>query len=104
MYSPNTIIAISLSAISNACLVVGEVAYQTVIIKMTSPKTRGKVMGSFDAIFVVIYSVGSAIGGWIWENASPYTLFWAAGLLGIPVALMMSLVRIENPETPMEAI
>jgi DHA1 family multidrug resistance protein-like MFS transporter len=98
MYSPNSIIAISLNAISNACLGIGEVAYQTAIVKMTSLETRGRVMGGFDAIFVVTYSVGSAVGGWVWENASPYALFWVAGLLGMPVAFVMSLVRIENDE------
>jgi MFS family permease len=99
IYSPISFIAICLSAISNACLGIGEVAYQTAIVKMTLQEMRGRIMGTFDAIYVVTYSAGSVIGGWIWENISPYILFWTAGLLGIPVALAMSLVKIDQPAT-----
>ncbi|MGQ9514455.1 MAG: MFS transporter [Thermoproteota archaeon] len=99
IYSSISPVAICLSAISNASMGIGEVAYQTAIVKMTFQKTRGRIMGAFDAIFVVTYSAGSAVGGWIWENISPHMLFWMSGLLGIPVALVMSLVRIDQHAT-----
>ncbi|MBO3803739.1 MAG: MFS transporter [Candidatus Brockarchaeota archaeon] len=96
IYSPSPSFAILFSTVSNVFLEFGGVAYQMTIVKMTRQETRGRIMGGFDAMYVMTYSAGSAIGGLIWERASPRFLFWVSALLAIPMGLMMAFMHVDS--------
>ncbi len=71
----------------------GFVAYETMLSDVTTPRTRGTVVGLFGTVTGLISAGAPALGAWLQEQTHANSPFWAALLFAMITALL--LMRIE---------
>lgn len=79
-------------------MLLGFSAYQALFADLIPQAQRGKTTGSLNFFANIFTAVGAAIGGFLYDNASPQLPFLIAIILVIPSTIMLRFVHEPKPE------
>lgn len=95
-YSPFPWVAIVMMAVSYIFYALYYVAYDSLISSLTVPQTRGATLGIAAIMIGSFTGIGSAIGSYLWESYDPALPFLVTGILGLPLAVLLSKIEALN--------
>lgn len=72
---------------------VGGPAWQALVAELTPTSMRGRMNGLIATINGVVASPSSWLGGYLWDTASPNSIFWLSLALGIIPTLLLVFVQ-----------